>query len=418
MDTSPARIEPVLPKSQENPHPSLSLSAFVGYLAALMAINALATDIMLPAFPDIGHSLGADTTSVQAIITAYMIGFGLSQLGIGFVTDRYGRRPILLAGLLIFTVGSIFCVTAQSLAMLLIFRVLQGLGAGGVRIVVVAAARDCYHGRRLARVMSLVMTIFMIAPVLAPTVGQGILLVTSWHAIFGFLVVYGLVMLFLCWRFFPETLDSSKYRAIQLPLILGALASVFRSQQTVGYTVAAGVFFGSVFGFIASAEQLLGQTYGLGVWFPLIFAVMALFLSAASFVNSMLVERFGMRLLSHSAVVLFCVNNLVMTVFAVAGTLTIWRFVGLHSLNMLVVGLIFANFNTIALEPQGHIAGVASAFISAVTVLIGALMGYFIGHAYNGTPIPLAVGFLVSGVACLIVLLVTEKGRLFQGQNT
>lgn len=402
---------------EENPHAPLSLAAFVGYLAALMAINALATDIMLPAFPAIGRSLGTDTTSVQATITSYMFGFGLSQMIIGFVTDRYGRKPVLLGGLLIYAIGSVFCAMAHSLAMILFFRVFEGLGAGGVRVIVIAAARDCYHGRRLARVMSLVLTIFMIAPVLAPTFGQAILLVANWRAVFAILVIYGVVMLFLCWRSFPETLDRSKRRAFNVPAIAGALASIFRSGQTVGYTIAAGVFFGSLFGFIASAQQLLAEHFGLGLWFPLIFAVMALSLSAASFANAALVERFGMRFISHGAVILFCMNNLAMTLLASGELLTVWKFVGLHSLNMLFVGLVFANFNTIAMEPQGHIAGVASAFVSAVTVIIGAGMGYFIGLAYDGTPFPLTAGFLISGLACLIVLWITEEGRLFRGRN-
>ncbi len=417
METSLRNVQSPADLTEPNPHPPLSLGAFVGYLAALMAINALATDIMLPAFPDIAASLGTDTTSVQATITAYMFGFGLSQLFIGFVTDRYGRRPVMLGGLAIYTLGSVFCATAQSLEMILFFRIFQGLGAGGVRVVIAAAARDCYNGRKLARVMSLIMTIFMAAPVLAPTIGQGIMLMAGWRAVFGALLVYGTVMLFLCWRSFPETLADANRRAIRMPVIMSALRSIFKSAQTVGYTLAAGVFFGSLFGFIASSQQLLAGHYGLGLWFPVIFAFMALALSAASFINATLVERLGMRFLSHGAVVAFCLNNLAMTLLATSGSLTVWIFVGLHSLNMLMVGLVFANFNTIAMEPQGHIAGVASAFVSALTVIIGAGMGYFIGLAYDGTPIPLTFGLLVSGVACLLVLFVTEKGRLFQGRN-
>lgn len=417
MDTKNTTADPHGSAMQDNPHAPLSLGVFVGYLAALMAINALATDIMLPGFPDIAHSLGTDTTAVQATITAYMFGFGLSQLFIGFVTDRYGRKPVLLVGLLIYTIASTFCTTANDLPMMLVFRCFQGLGAGGVRVVVGAAARDCYHGRKLARVMSLVMTIFMVAPVLAPSIGQAILLAAGWRAVFGVLVIYGIIMLVLCWRSFPETLIPARRRAIEIPVILGALGSIFGSLQTVGYTIAAGVFFGSLFGFIASAQQLLVDTYHLGLWFPLVFAFMALALSGASFINAALVERFGMRFISHCAVVFFCLNNLAMAFLAIDGYLHVWEFVGLHTLNMLMVGLVFANFNAIAMEPQGHIAGVASAFVGAVTVIIGAGMGYFIGLAFDGTAIPLAKGFFLSGLACLVVMLITEKGRLFHGHN-
>ncbi|MGI9399695.1 MAG: multidrug effflux MFS transporter, partial [Rhizobiaceae bacterium] len=373
--------------------------------------------IMLPGFPEIAQSLNTDTTSVQSVITAYLLGFGISQLFLGFVTDRYGRRPVLLGGLLVFTIASVACTFSSSLTMMFLFRGMQGLGAGGIRVIATAAARDCYQGRTLARVMSLVMTVFMAVPILAPAIGQGILLVADWRVIFGVLVLYGAVLFVISWHVFPETLDPKNQRPIEPNTIIESLGSIIRSAQTVGYTIAAGVFFGSLFGFIASAQQLMADVYGLGVWFPLIFALMALALSAASFINSMLVERYGMRLLSHGAVILFCLNGLLMMILQYADLLHLWEFVIFHSINMFLVGLVFANFNALALEPQGHIAGVASAFIGAVTVIIGAAAGYFIGKEFDGTAMPLIVGFFFSGVLCTIVLLITENGRLFQAKH-
>ncbi|MEM7461265.1 MAG: multidrug effflux MFS transporter [Pseudomonadota bacterium] len=401
----------------DNPHAPLSLAAFVGYLACFIAINALSTDIMLPGFPDIANSLRTDTTSVQSVITAYLFGFGLSQLFLGFVTDRYGRRPVLLGGTFVFTIASIACTFSTSLETMLLFRALQGLGAGGIRVIATAAARDCYEGRTLARVMSLVMTVFMAVPILAPAIGQGILLIADWRAIFGVLVLYGAVMLAASWYAFPETLEKQNRRPIDMAAISGSLAAIFGSAQTVGYTIAAGVFFGSLFGFIATAQQLMAGVYGLGVWFPLVFSLMALALSAASFINAMLVERYGMRLLSHGAVILFCLNSFAMMILQYLGLLHLWGFVTLHSVNMFLVGLVFANFNALALEPQGDIAGVASAFVGAVTVIIGAAAGFFIGQEFDGTAQPLIVGFFLSGFLCIIVLFVTEKGRLFQAKH-
>lgn len=401
----------------ENPHAPLSLAGFVACLAFFIAINALSTDIMLPGFPDIAQSLRTDTTSIQSIITAYLFGFGISQLFLGFVTDRYGRRPVLIGGLLVFTIASVFCTWANSFTTMMLFRAMQGLGAGGIRVIATAAARDCYQGRTLARVMSLVMTVFMAVPILAPVIGQGILLIADWRAMFAVLVFYGAVLCAVSWYKFPETLDPRNKRPIEQAAILESLGSILGSAQTVGYTIAAGVFFGSLFGFIATAQQLMAGVYGLGIWFPLVFSLMALALSAASFVNSMLVERFGMRLISHGAVILFCLNNLLMLALQSAGLLHLWGFVGFHSINMALVGLVFANFNALAMEPQGHIAGVASAFVGAVTVIIGAGAGYFIGQAFDGTANPLIIGFFLSGFLCTLVLLVTEKGRLFQARN-
>jgi DHA1 family bicyclomycin/chloramphenicol resistance-like MFS transporter len=412
--TNPSGIDHVInAEGGQEPHAPLSFTAFILTLASLMAINALATDIMLPAFPDIAYSLASDTTSVQALITAYLIGFGFSQLFVGFLADRYGRKPVLLVGLVVYLVATILCVMAQDLYTMLAWRLIQGMGAGAPRVIVGAAARDCYNGRKLARVMSLVMTVFMAAPVLAPAIGQLILLVADWRAIFYFLLVYGITMALICWRSFPETLKPETRREIRLHLIADALRSFFSSRQTIGYTIAGGVFFGSLFGFIASAQQLLVGTYGLGVWFPLAFGIMALVMSMATLLNSWLVQKYGMRFLSHIAVVGFTTLSLVMFITAYNGNLSLFWFMLIHSTNMLLVGLVFANFNTLAIEPQGHIAGVASGFISAFTVIIGASIGYFIGQAFDGSAMPLALGFASCGALTLVVLLITEKGKLF-----
>ncbi|MEK6256023.1 MAG: multidrug effflux MFS transporter [Chloroflexota bacterium] len=399
--------------SNRKPHAPLSFTAFIAVLASLMAINAVATDIMLPGFPNIAYSLATDTTSVQALITAYMIGFGLSQIFVGFLSDRYGRRSVLLVGLAIYSVASVLSGLSGDLNTMLAWRLVQGMGAGAPRVVVSAAARDCYNGRELARVMSLVMTVFMAAPVLAPAIGQLILLVADWRAIFYFLLAYGVAMAIICWRSFPETLAPENQRAISVPLIADAVRSVFSSRQTIGYMIAGGIFFGSLFGFIASAQQLMVGIYDLGVLFPVAFAFLALAMSGASFINSRLVEKYGMRLLSHIAVVGYTILSLVMFVLAFGGELSLTLFMLIHSTNMLFVGLVFANFNTLAIEPQGHIAGVASAFISAFTVIIGASIGYFIGRAFDGTALPMAFGFFCCGIFTLIVLLIAEKGRLF-----
>jgi MFS transporter, DHA1 family, multidrug resistance protein len=399
-----------------NPHSPLTFTGFVVILAALMAINALAVDIMLPGFARIADTMHTDTTTVQTTITFYMLGFGLSQLFLGFLADRFGRKPVLLGGLALYAVAAILSALATDLSTLLWARTLQGFGAGAPRVIVGAAARDCYDGRRLARVMSLVMTIFMAAPILAPALGQAVMLVAGWRAIFAVLFLYSILLLAYSWRYFPETLAPENRRLVRWPVIAEALASVFGNRQTVGYTLAAGAFFGSLFGFIASAQQVMVDVYGLGLWFPVAFAAMALTLSFASFGNSLLVERFGMRLLSHGAVAGFTVLSGLMYALSLYGLLYLPVFMAIHSINMLLVGLVFANFNALAMEPQGRVAGVASAFISAVTVVVGATIGYFIGKAFDGTVIPLSEGFFYSGLATLALLLFTERGRLFHSQ--
>ena len=394
-------------------HAPLSLGAFVAILAALMSLNALATDIMLPGFPDIAGSLGlASETQVQPVITLYLVGFGLSQLFMGFLSDRYGRRPLLIGGLMVYGLAAIYTAFASDITSLLVARFVQGMGSAAPRVIATAAIRDCYEGRRMARVMSLTMTVFMAAPVLAPSIGQAILLAASWRWTFGFLGLFCGLLLIICAALFPETLPPEKRRAINPAMIGGAMLSLGRSRETMGYTLAAGTFFGAMFGYINSAQQIMVGIYGLGLWFPVAFAVMALAISASSFVNSLLVERFGMRLISHGAVVAYCVLSFAMALLGVEGQLSFWVFAPLMTLIMLLVGLVFSNFNALAMESQGHIAGVASSFIGAITVLLGAGIGYVIGYHFDGTILPLALGFGFCGLFSLLLVIWTEKGKL------
>lgn len=403
-----------VPASSRVGHAPLGTRAFVAILAGLMGINALAVDIILPAFSDIASELRTDATSVQLLITSYMLGFGLSQIFVGFAADRFGRKPVLILGLLIYGATAAASAFSTSLTMILVFRFLQGIGAGAPRVIAAAAARDCYEGRDLARVMSLVMTIFMSVPIFAPLIGQGIWVVSGWREIFIALVIYALLMIWICWRHLPETLMPERRRPIRLVFIAEAFRSIFGNRQTVGYSIAAGIFFGALIGFIITSQQLLVGVYGLGLWFPVVFACMAIASSAASFMNSMLVHRYGMRILSHAAVVATALISATLFFLSWFGHLPAPAFLFLQSLNLFLIGLVFPNFNALAMEPQGRIAGVAASFVSATSVVLGALIAYFIGKGFDGTATPLTFGFLVCALGTLVVLAIVEKGRLFR----
>ncbi|GIL03131.1 MAG: Bcr/CflA family drug resistance efflux transporter [Alphaproteobacteria bacterium] len=411
----PRKAEPVDLSSPSSGHAPLSVGAFVLMLAGLMSVNALATDVMLPAFPDIAVALGGiEITRMQTIITAYMLGFGLSQLVVGFLADRFGRRPVLLGGLAIYSAAGLLMAGADDFSMLLATRFVQGFGSGAPRVVAQAAIRDCYEGRRMARIMSLVMTVFMAVPVLAPSLGQLILLVSSWRWVFGSLAIVGIALMLVSALYFPETLPLARRRAISWPAVGAALRSVFLNRQTAGYTLAAGTFFGALFGFIGSVQPVMVDLFGFGLWFPLVFAVLALAMSASSFVNASLVERFGMRVLSHWATTGYSLISAAMFALALFGRLDAWTFLPMMAVNMLLVGLVFSNFNALAMEPQGHVAGVASSFVSAVTVVLGATIGFVIGDNYDGTIVPLSAGFAGCGLSTLVILFITERGRLFR----
>jgi DHA1 family bicyclomycin/chloramphenicol resistance-like MFS transporter len=396
-------------------HAPLGFAAFVALVAALMALNAVATDIMLPALPQIGAALGvAEANDRQAIVTAYLIGFGLGQFAVGLLSDRFGRRPILIAGLAAYGVAGALCALAGDFPTLLAARAAQGVGAAAPRVIVTALVRDCYSGRKMAQVTSLAMMTFMAAPVLAPSLGQGILMSAGWRAIFGFLSVYAaLVLAIAAWRL-PETLPAAWRRPLSAAALGEGVRLIAGSRQTVGYALASGAFFGALFAFIASAQQILAELYGLGVWFPIVFGAIALTIALAAFLNAMLVGRFGMRALSHGAALAFTLVSLTLAGLAGLGQPPLWAFLGLIAGAMMLVGLVFSNFNALAMEPMAAAAGLASSFIGGATTIIGATLGFFIGRAYDGTVLPLALGYAACGAATLVILLVVERGRLFQ----
>lgn len=410
---TPAAVEPGLGDHAER-HAPMSFREFVAMVAALMALNALAVDVMLPAIQDIGRSLAvSDPNDRQAILPVYLAGFGIGQFVIGSISDRFGRRSVMLAGLVSYIAAALLCTLAPTFETLLLGRFVQGLASAAPRVVTISIVRDCYGGRRMASVLSLAMTIFLAVPVLAPAIGQAIVLVAPWRTIFGLLALYGVAMMLWTGLRLPETLAPERRRAIGPRALVSAFREVIGTRQTLGYALAGGTMFGAMFGFIVSAEQIFGELYGLGPYFPLAFAAMALSMSLSALINARLVGRVGMRRLSHGAVSAFTAISFALLGLELAGVLTLVPLMLLLGGVMFLVGMVFSNFNALALEPMGHIAGTASSVFGSVTTLIAAMIGGAIGRAYDESVMPLVAGYAVLGVVTLAIIIVTEKGRLF-----
>ena len=405
-----------MPRSAQaaGPHPGMGFREFVTIIAALMAMNALAIDSMLPGLQLIGKSLGIDFENQrQWIITAYLLGFGSAQIVYGTLSDRFGRRPVLLAGIVIYTIASFVAAWATSFELMIFARVAQGVGAASTRVLAVSIVRDCYSGRAMARIMSLTFIVFLTAPIIAPSIGQLILLVTEWPWIFRALALFGLVMALWTWLRLPETLHPED----RIPISFGRVTQAFRialtTRNSVGYMLAMTLILGALFGFINSVQQLFADVFMAPQWFTTVFALVAVFMAFAALINSRIVIRLGTRRVSHWALVGFITLSALHTAVALAGFETIWTFALFQSCIMFCFGLVASNFNAIAMEPLGHIAGTASSVQGFVTTVGGALIGFFIGQHFNGTAVPLTLGFASCGLLAFGLVFVTERGRMF-----
>jgi DHA1 family bicyclomycin/chloramphenicol resistance-like MFS transporter len=394
--------------------PQLRFGEFVTLTALIISLVALSIDVMLPALQQIGGELGAPRANdAQLVITALFVGLALGQVFFGPLSDSVGRKPAIYAGLLLFIIGCLMSILATDFTVMLAGRVLQGLGAAGPRSVTVALVRDQYEGRAMARVMSLVMAVFIMVPALAPGIGQIILAIAHWRAIFGFMLAVAAVSLVWFALRQPETLAPERRARFSLGRILLAVRETCTSRVAFGYTLSSGLIFGAFVGYLNTAQQIFQIQYGLGALFPLYFGALALAIGGASLVNARLVLRHGMRRISAWALGLLTGLSLAFLVLAytMAGAPPLWGLMAYMSATFFCIGMLFANFNALAMEPLGHIAGVGAAVIGSLTTLISLILGTAIGQAYDGTVLPLIAGFALLGLAAIAVMRWIERGK-------
>ena len=385
----------------------------VAMLAGLMALNAFAIDAMIPALPAIGTDLGVTADNDrQLVVVAYMFGFGSTQLLWGPLADRFGRKPVLALGILLYVVFAFLCAFAWSFPLLIAGRIAMGASAAVTRVLVVTMVRDLFEGEEMARTMSLVFMVFMLVPVLAPTVGQGILLVGPWRAIFGVLGVYGVLMALWSWRRLPETLHPEYRRTLQMGEIGRAMWATLTERQSLGYTVALTLTFGALTAYIASIQQIIFDAFdapgAIGIAFAAIAAPMAL----ASWLNARVVGTYGMRRVGHGGAMVFAAISLVHLLVAMAGFETLAVFIILQGLAMAAFAFVSSNFSTLAMEHMGEIAGTASSVQGVIGTVGGATIGLGIGRAFDGTALPFLIGMTACATLALVAVIATEPKRL------
>ena len=393
----------------------LPLWEFVSLVAALMALNALAIDIMLPGLGQIGeyYSL-SEPNDQQLIIFSYIIGFGMPQLFFGPLSDRFGRKGLLKLCLIGYFFAAIACAMTTSFAIMLLVRFVQGVFAAGIRVIAVSIVRDVTAGRAMARIMSLVMTVFMIVPIIAPAIGTAIMAIANWKWTFGVLALAAAVMLIWVQVRLPETLDAEDRHELSLKRTFKNYSIVLQNRMTFGYMTASGIIFGSLFAFIGASEQIFSDVFDRGDKFAVWFAIIAGSLAVANLTNASVVEKYGMRRISHSVTFLFVMLSLANVAAMTFGNANFYVFLGLFSATFACFGMMGANFSAIAMEPQGKMAGTASAAYGFATSTVSAVIGAKVASQFNGSVVPILWGFVVLGLTSLLVIFITERGKLFE----
>ncbi|MFQ3229324.1 multidrug effflux MFS transporter [Reinekea sp.] len=390
-----------------------SLFEFILLIALLSSLVALSLDTMLPAFSIIAEDLAiSDIRHTQWIITAIIVGMAFGQLFFGPLSDAYGRKGAILSGIVLFCVGALLSMFAQTFEALLIGRFIQGIGVSGPRIATMALVRDKFVGNAMARIMSFVMVAFVLIPMLAPLVGQAILMAFSWRAIFGLFVLLSIIAgIWLAIRQ-PETLVPENRRPMSLRSIFNGIKLVMSQPRTLGFSIASGVVFGGLLAYVGSAQAIFEGIYQLGDKFPFFFAALALGIGSASYVNGKLVMRMGALKLAIYALIgkISLASILVVLALTQDGSPALWQFMSLGFLLMFCVGILFGNLSSLAMVPLGKLAGVGAAVVGTTQNIVSVVISVAIGWFFNGTLLPIVSGFLVSAViALLLVMLVRNK---------
>ena len=376
---------------------------FIVLMAALMSIVALSIDAVLPALPDIGDFLSVkDATDNPKLITSIFLGLGIGQLIFGPLSDSFGRKPIVYIGFVVFIIASIICVTTKSFEMMLFGRILQGVGLASPRTMCIAMVRDSYSGDYMAKVLSFVVMIFILIPVIAPSLGQFLMNHYHWHSIFIFNLGFGVLVMLWFWIRQPETLKPQYKKSYRLSIFKTGTIAFFRIKPAVIYTILSGLITGSFMVYLSTSQRIFEQQYNMKEEFPLIFASLAISVGLSTFMNSQLVVKFGMRRIVHFAMLSFVLISLVFIIlFSSGNNPSIEILLGFFVLQFFTIGFLFGNLRALAMEPMGHIAGIGSALNGFISTVMAVPIANYIGKLVIDSVTPLFVGFLICGLVSL-----------------
>ncbi len=379
-------------------------------MALLMSVVAISIDALLPALGVIAEDLAlANRNHAQYLISFIFAGMALGQLIAGPLSDALGRKKILYIGIGLYFIGSVICYLSHSLEMILIGRFVQGLGVSGPYVSAVSIVRDKFAGAEMAKVMSFIMVIFMTVPALAPSVGQVVLSYTSWQGIFVMYILYALMV--GTWIFFrlEETLPQERRIPFHIKNILAGFREVFTTRSTMCYMVCMGFCFGGLMAYLNSSQQIFQDQFGAGKMFSAYFGGLAAMIAVSSMLNARLVEKHGMRKICMRAFAAIVTVSFLFLLLHALVDINLMMFLGYAAVLFFCFGLIFGNLNALAMEPMGHIAGIAAAITGCVSSMMSMSIGVVIGQMYNGTLLPMVAGFIILGMLAMLFIKLAEK---------
>jgi DHA1 family bicyclomycin/chloramphenicol resistance-like MFS transporter len=394
---------------------------FIALMALLMSFVALAIDAMLPALAQIGTDLNvANRNDVQQVISSIFLGMSFGLIFFGPFSDSYGRKPAIYLGMGIFIIGCLISIFSQTFNTMIFGRILQGLGGASCRVITIAMIRDKFEGAQMGKVMSLIMIFFIMVPALAPSIGQLILMIATWRAIFYVMLLLGIISVVWLALKQEETLPVEKRLKFSLGTIFNGVLETVKNKTSRSYTLAAAFVFGAFISYLSSSQQIFQTQYGVGKLFALYFGVLALSIGSASFANSRWVDKYPMEILCLNALKLMVSLALVFLPVAIYYNgnpplaLLMIYFMG----TFFTLGILFGNFNTLAIQPLGHIAGVANSVISSIQTFISVLIGGTISYFYDGSISPIVASFLGLGFLALLIVRRLNASSLETARNS
>jgi DHA1 family bicyclomycin/chloramphenicol resistance-like MFS transporter len=399
--------------SRWTPTRPLGFGEFVALMALLISTVAFSIDAMLPALPTIGQELSPDNPARgQLVITAFVLGLGLGTLVWGPISDAFGRKSVLLVGIAIYLAGAVLAIYSWSIETLLAARLLQGFGGAAPRVVATAMVRDLYAGRSMARVTSIIMTLFVLVPALAPSVGAGIIWLSDWRMIFLAFVVFGVTAALWLMLRQPESLPPEKRRPLRPRALWASIVEIVSNPAVMVYVVALAFAFAPLFAWLSNLPMIFDDVYDRASTFPFWFAATALVAGTASIVNARLVMRLGMKKIATSAFAWQASVSLLFLGLLQLDLPAPWDF-GLFFVFMcsafFSIGLTFGNLNALALLPLGHMAGIGSSVVMSLSTVGSVMIALPISLAYDGTPLPLITGMLICASVALSLMLLARR---------